>query len=720
MRGILLVLFTVLSVWGTAQCTDCVADPACTSPDGFPTVCPSALPAATAGEPYSEFLTFYLPATVVDPGSGITATLLTVTITSVTGLPFGMEVELSDPDGTYTPSAGQTSGCATLCGTPLLAGTQEIVISVSATVSAFGQQQTVSDSFVYPFEVLPGSASAGTFTAVPPAGCVPFDAEFTALLTGEPGTTTTHTWTLPDGSVSTESEFDLTLDVPGTFAVSLTTTVTQPVLNTVTLSSVGSGWNDLDDFLSSPADPYFVLLNGSNTTVYTSSVVNNVGSTVWTGLGIVLLDPPYTLVFYDDDLITADDAVGTVALPIGGGAFAAGGTAGSVAVSVVTVLEVTDTVEVLAFPVPEPVLTVGADGAIVCGGGPFEVYGWAGFIEPGLEVPTFEEVGDSVWVEVPFNGAYQCTVVNGYGCGATAGPVVSCGATETAEFEVVLEGEAVVLVAGPGTVGCTWTVGGMEVAGVGCTLGATANGVYSVSGQDVWGCPLQGIPEVVCLPSVAPGVVLEGSSAALVEALEGWSWTWWSGGVEVGEGTELSVAASGWVGAEGVDAVGCSMLTDSLLVCLAIPDFALDYDPASGQISGPTGYASYSWTLDGTPLPDATGPVLTAGPVGAYALAVVDYPGCPPATSSIDLSLATPTGLATLFATPNPFADALRVSGVPPGTELRLRDAAGRLVAAGTVGPDGWMTVPAGHAGWHLLEAWHGGRPIARLPLVRH
>ena len=106
--------------------------------------------------------------------------------------------------------------------------------------------------------------------------------------------------------------------------------------------------------------------------------------------------------------------------------------------------------------------------------------------------------------------------------------------------------------------------------------------------------------------------------------------------------------------------------------------------------------------------------------MGAYALSVVDYPGCPPATSSIDLSLATPTGLTTLLATPNPFADALRVSGVPPGTELRLRDAAGRLVATGTLGPDGWMPVPAGHAGWHLLEAWHGGRPIARLPLVRH
>jgi len=164
MRMVLICVALLASASAFAQCPSCVADPACTSADGFPTVCPTALPPATAGEEYTEFLTFYLPATVVDPGSGITATLLSVTITSVTGVPFGMSVVLSDPDGTYTPSTGQTSGCATLCGTPLLAGLQEIVISVSATGTAFGQQQTVSDSFVYPFEVLPGSTAAGTCT----------------------------------------------------------------------------------------------------------------------------------------------------------------------------------------------------------------------------------------------------------------------------------------------------------------------------------------------------------------------------------------------------------------------------------------------------------------------------------------------------------------------------------------------------------------------------
>ena len=57
----------------SGQCTACEADPTCSSDNGFPTICPAALPAATVGVFYEETITFFLPAEVVDPGSGITA-----------------------------------------------------------------------------------------------------------------------------------------------------------------------------------------------------------------------------------------------------------------------------------------------------------------------------------------------------------------------------------------------------------------------------------------------------------------------------------------------------------------------------------------------------------------------------------------------------------------------------------------------------------------------
>ena len=73
-----------------------------------------------------------MPAEVVDPGSGISASLNSVTVTSITGVPLGLEVELDDDDAVYYPASGQTNGCANVCGVPVLAGTFDMVISISA------------------------------------------------------------------------------------------------------------------------------------------------------------------------------------------------------------------------------------------------------------------------------------------------------------------------------------------------------------------------------------------------------------------------------------------------------------------------------------------------------------------------------------------------------------------------------------------------------------
>ena len=84
----------------------CEPDPFCVAVD-FPVLCPEQLPNATQGEPYSATATFNLPPSVIDPGSGLEATLLTVTISQVTGLPFGLEFSPSNPDGVYQPGNGE-------------------------------------------------------------------------------------------------------------------------------------------------------------------------------------------------------------------------------------------------------------------------------------------------------------------------------------------------------------------------------------------------------------------------------------------------------------------------------------------------------------------------------------------------------------------------------------------------------------------------------------
>ena len=124
----------------------------------FPSLCPASLPAAVVEEFYEETITFFMPAEVVDPGSGITADLNSVTVTAITGVPLGMQVELDDDDAVYYPTGGQTLGCANICGSPLLAGSFEMVINISAVASAFGIEQVVTESFPYLLTVEAGKA----------------------------------------------------------------------------------------------------------------------------------------------------------------------------------------------------------------------------------------------------------------------------------------------------------------------------------------------------------------------------------------------------------------------------------------------------------------------------------------------------------------------------------------------------------------------------------
>ena len=77
-----------------------------------------------------------MPAEVLDPGSGLTADLNSVTVTAITGVPLGMQVEPDDDDAVYYPSSGQTLDVPTSAAAPL-AGSFEMVINIPAVASVF-------------------------------------------------------------------------------------------------------------------------------------------------------------------------------------------------------------------------------------------------------------------------------------------------------------------------------------------------------------------------------------------------------------------------------------------------------------------------------------------------------------------------------------------------------------------------------------------------------
>jgi len=177
---------TIMMVSASAfsQCSTCTPDYTCVA-DGYPVLCPSTLPDGTTGEEYFATATFNMPSSVVDPGSGITATLESITITSITGLPFGLTLTPSNPSGVYYPSNGEDFGCATICGTPLAAGEYFVNINVAVVASAFGITQNISESFSLPLSILQGAGGGNaSFTATPTTGCSPLTVDVANSISG--------------------------------------------------------------------------------------------------------------------------------------------------------------------------------------------------------------------------------------------------------------------------------------------------------------------------------------------------------------------------------------------------------------------------------------------------------------------------------------------------------------------------------------------------------
>ena len=295
-----------------AQCASCEPDLSCVAVD-FPVLCPEQLPNATQGEPYSATATFNLPPSVVDPGSGLEATLLTVTISQVTGLPFGLEFSPNNPDGVYQPENGEYYGCSVVCGTPLVSGSFFVDINVVVLVSAFGFQQTVNESFSLPLIVEPGNGGDGpsSFELNATQGCVPFEIQGTNLIADNGAS---YLWDFDNGQTSTAFNPTFTYNTPGTYTVNVQTEVSELALTQVNITTLGGGWGgDVEDFFGLGApDPYFVL-SGPQGGIYTSDYAEGNETPTLGGFSIPLdLGTTYNIAFYDSDgVLTSDDFLGS-------------------------------------------------------------------------------------------------------------------------------------------------------------------------------------------------------------------------------------------------------------------------------------------------------------------------------------------------------------------------------------------------------------------------
>lgn len=482
---IITLLPALLLLCGTAQaqCPDCTPDTGCSISPAFPTLCPLTPPDATVGIPYSTVITFWMPPSFTDPGTGATVDFQQMTITNVEGLPFGLDITYSHADGVYHPQLEQ-HGCAHICGTPLTAGTYPITISVLAGVSFSGINLNVPQSFTLYLNVLPGSGGNAGFTFTPSSGCGSTSVGFQALIDGSPSPTS-YAWDLGDGSTSTDAAPVHVYDQPGEYVITLQTSIGGFVLDQVELTGVNGNWcGDVEEpnlpFVGCQGapDPYFVLTDGQGGT-YTSSTVDNATTGTWTGLGVAMNEPPYSISFYDEDAVSANDLLGTFNLPsIGAGAVpfnVAGGTTGQLSISAQVQQTFTHTDTVRIHPVPDAVLAEGpAPGQLCLGDSTLAAYIWLldGDTVPGLNSPCITPTGPGEW---------QATVVNAFGCSATSNTVIVCP-----EIAITQNGPVLQVPSGLGTY--AWTFEGDPVGGNDPFLVILGDGLYGVTVTGADGC----------------------------------------------------------------------------------------------------------------------------------------------------------------------------------------------------------------------------------------
>lgn len=487
MRTVLFLFFSLAFLQIQAQCPDCEPDLECVGDGTFPLICPLVFPDATANEYYETVLTFNLPPNIVDPETEVEVELQQITVTGVSGLPFGLTYTINVEGGTYFPSQGDEYGCATVCGTPLIPGDYDVIISVNVTVIAFGFEQVLDESFSLPLTVLPGESTNSSFTYDNLFGCGSAEVNFDALIDGSPGITT-YDWDFGNGNIGNQATPPTqTYSDEGDYTVTLTTTIEDYTLNAVAISNLASGWGgdveELSEALFSP-DPYFVITDGNGIDVFTSDAIVDSETGNWNGLNVILNNPPYTLSVYDQDngglFGSDDDFLGSSQITVAEGVadLNAGDSSGSITIGLQVSNVFEDSEVVTVFPTPNAeFIYLEADGVLDYDDDLLNYFTWTLFGDTIQEGPQ-----DSLLLIGP--GIYQCAVQSVFGCEATSEIFTLCP-----EVELTLLPLIDLITADEGFASYQWFFNGLPVDGAtDSSIDSSEPGNYALTVTTDYGC----------------------------------------------------------------------------------------------------------------------------------------------------------------------------------------------------------------------------------------
>jgi hypothetical protein len=298
MKKLLLIVLSAFLTSFLSLHAQCVIDYTQTQPGIYP----DTLPDGMVGVPYSEGITFVMPLDT----SGFDFT--NFYIQSIAGLPFGLNWQCNSP-GTncnYDPQSNQY-GCMDIYGTPVLAGTYALDVTVIATLNVIGD---VPAHFYTQVVIQPDTSSNNGFTLSGAYGCSPMTVSFT---NNNPGLLA-YNWDFGNGATSTqENPSPQSYSTPGDYIVTyeaFSDTTPDFYLTEVQVLGVPNSWGWPGDL---NPDIYINVVNGSGT-VYTSAVVDNTQPPLTFAIpNLLLTNETYTVEVWDEDggLFGSDDDLGS-------------------------------------------------------------------------------------------------------------------------------------------------------------------------------------------------------------------------------------------------------------------------------------------------------------------------------------------------------------------------------------------------------------------------
>lgn len=512
---LLLLVLSASFAQSYAQCTACTINMACDTNPDYPRSCPEVLPSDTAQQPYETTVTIFLPHYfhITSPIS-TDVTLTQVTVTGVSGLPPGLGWTAYDHTGNaasifYPNSNPPTTEriCAKICGTPLVAGYYQVIVSaiVVVEVPSYGTQ-TQSQDFIYPITIYPNPTGNAAFTMSTNVGCGSLnDVIFAPVLASNGDPLYDYAWNFGNGSTSTnENPSPVDYSPSGTYHPSLVTHINKYKITDATASlACSDDWCDVSFFgncINDP-EPYFKIQD--NTSIQTSSVQGSVSST-WTNVNMNIESTQLILSFFEQDgIFNADDQLGGTIVNITSGpgiynynipaiSCSGVGVTGTITVGKYVFSTLSDTDVVTVYPLPV-INSVMATPDSACVGGFTTLTTSTGFNSYQWYNDT-NVVSGAVTNTYTTNvaGEYSVQVTDANGCSATSAPIMFTSVAYPIQPLVLLGGAnaTLLMLDNPQAfISYQWFYEGNPIPGqVGSSYTATQSGHYTLQATNLFGC----------------------------------------------------------------------------------------------------------------------------------------------------------------------------------------------------------------------------------------